>query len=116
MFKISISNAKVDKFINDEIVEDGSFHKEVDTFKIINKESITRLDVAETVKEILYNDNNIDTDELFDGNENFFTYSRIEDSDSNHVTNLNNNNDKLFYVTYFIDVDEVRQIKTSDLI
>lgn len=116
MFKISISDARVDKFINGEIVEDKSFHKKIDTFKIINKEAITRLDVTEIVKEILYNDSNIDTDELFDGNENFFTYSRIEDSDSNHVTNLNHNNGKLFYVTYFIDVDEVRQVKTSDLI
>lgn len=73
-------------------------------------ETLTAQIIASELKEAIYNDVDINTDELF-ATESYLQYSRIEDDESYHLSGVVDYN--AYYATYIIHLKEI--IDTTDL-
>lgn len=110
-YKISIEDKNVEKWDNELGCDTSGWMMGVDLSQTIEVDQLTRKDVKKAIQGMLYLNEDISDDDLFDGNENFFLYSRLEDENSDELGEGENG----FYCTYFVFIDKIELIRVSDL-
>lgn len=84
----------------------------IDIKHIIECEKLTAEVITKELKGIIFNETDIDTNELF-ATESHLQYSRIEDNESNHLTGVIDYD--AFYVTYIMSVSEIIDINCTQI-
>lgn len=112
-YKININGTEVERWENGLDIEGSRFAKDFKISKIIKTNNLTRKDVLQAVTDMLYHRGKVNEEDLFDGNEDYFIFSRLENGDSEE---LEHGIDTGYYASYFIDVEKVERLSVSDIV
>jgi|SRR6185312_9777511 len=97
-------------------MENGAYpaekYKDICIEKIIESEKLTRKDVLKAVVEMLHHNGEVSEDDLFDGNEDFFTFTRLENWSGEMWVE---GNKRCYIVSYNIDIKIIKVVKVSDI-
>lgn len=84
--------------------------------KTIETSNLTRKDILKAVKSMLCLCNEYSENDLFDGNEEYFILSVLENSDGyEKIEGDQTENNTLYNAEYFIDIEIVEKLKAVDI-
>ena len=112
-YKVKINWAEIEEWSNEEgpINFSNKWGKDVRIEKTIQVTEITRKDVLKAVTDMLYHYGEVNVDDLFDGNETYFIFSRLENEDSEELERGQDG----YYVSYFIYVEAYEKVNAIDI-